>query len=92
MPTAFTPNNDQRNDVFYPMAHGIKQIRKFAIFNRSGQLVFEKSNFSPNDKTYGWDGKMNGAEQMAGTFVYFIDAVCDFNLSTIKKGSVVLIR
>ena len=92
MPTAFTPNNDQKNDIFYPMAQGIKHIKRFTIFNRNGQPVYEQSNFSPNDKSFGWDGKLNGAGQMTGTYIYIIEAVCDLNLSTIKKGTVVLIR
>ncbi len=36
MPTAFTPNNDNLNDYFYPLTRGIKSIVRFSIYNRFG--------------------------------------------------------
>lgn len=92
MPNAFTPNNDGNNDVFYPIASGIRQIKRFAIYNRNSQLLFEKTNFSANEKKFGWDGKFNNSPQPFGTYVYFIEAICDYGQTTLKKGSFLLLR
>ena len=92
MPNAFTPNNDGTNDKFYPIATGIRQIKRFAVYNRSSQLIFEKTDFSPNDRNFGWDGKYKNIPQPFGTYVYFIEAVCDFGQTTLKKGSFLLLR
>ena len=92
MPGAFTPNRDGKNDVYYPLTRGIKSIAKFLIYNRYGQLIFEKKNFLPNDTTYGWDGKFNGQDQTTDSYVYMIEVVCDLGELITKKGSFLLLR
>ena len=92
MPSAFTPNNDLNNDRYYPIARGIRQIKRFAIFNRYGQLVFEAKNFSPNDRSLGWDGRFKGVEASIDTYVYMLEAVCDLGGIIIKKDSFILLR
>ena len=91
MPTAFTPNNDNINDLYYPVARAIKTINRFMIFNRVGQLVFKKEKFPANDTAFGWDGKYGGTNQPSGTYIFVVEADCDGKpVST--KGSFVLIR
>src|SRR5258706_7546293 len=51
IPTAFTPNNDGKNDVFRPMLFGNVIKYKFIIYNRWGEIVFQTSNLNK-----GWDG------------------------------------
>lgn len=92
MPTAFTPNNDNINDYFYPLARGIKSIIRFSIYNRYGNLVYEAKNFIPNNKAFGWNGRVKSSDQSTTVFVYYIEAVCDLGEKLYKKGSVVLIR
>ena len=92
MPGAFTPNRDGKNDFYYPLTIGIKIIRKFLIYNRYGQLVFEKNNFLPNNKTNGWDGTFKGLDQTTESYVYIMEAVCDLGEVITKKGSFLLLR
>jgi len=92
MPTAFTPNNDNLNDYFYPLGRGIKSIVRFSIYDRYGKLVYEARDFPPNDKSFGWNGKVNTMDQSTSVFVYYIEALCDVGEKLYKKGSVVLIR
>ena len=92
MPSAFTPDKDGLNDIFYPHSNGIKHIKKFAIYNRNSNLLFQQSDFSPNDNSKGWNGKFRETDQPAGTYIYIIEAVCEMGQTTLKKGSFVLIR
>lgn len=92
LPNAFTPNNDNLNDVFYPFGRGIQIIKNFSIYNREGHLVFQKKNFLPNDKTFGWDGSFKGARYSTAIFVYVLEAICDSGETLSKKGTVTLIR
>jgi len=92
MPTAFTPNQDGLNDYYYPLTRGIKKIVRFTIYNRFGQAVFDAKNFSPNDKSYGWDGQLKSWAQPSSVYVYIIEAICDVGDTIYKKGSFVLIR
>lgn len=92
-PKAFTPNNDGRNDVYRPITRGINMIKRFAIFNRQGQLLFELHNYVPGEKdNIGWDGKYFGQPAAPAAYVYFIEAVCDMGQTITDKGSFVLIR
>ena len=92
MPSAFTPNRDLQNDLYYPLARGISIIKRFSIFNRYGQLIFEVKNFKPNDKAWGWDGKFKGQDQSTDSYVYFLEAVCDAGGTILKKDSFILLR
>jgi gliding motility-associated-like protein len=92
MPTAFTPNDDNINDTYYPLTRGIQNIKKFVIFNREGKIVFSKSNFLPNIKTLGWDGKFNGTKQKMDSYVYILEATCDTGRDVGLNGMVTLIR
>ncbi len=66
MPNAFTPNNDQINDVFKPLAIFIsEEDYSFDIYNRWGEIIF-----STDDISEGWTGK-NKREQVSPEGVYF---------------------
>jgi gliding motility-associated-like protein len=92
MPSGFTPNSDGLNDVFYPLTRGMRIINRFLIYNRYGQLVYERKNFPPNDKNYGWDGKFGGNPQPVGSYVYIVEAECDLGQTLSAKGSISILR
>ena len=45
MPNTFTPNGDGLNDRLFPQRKSSSLIKSFRIFNRWGEMVFEKTNF-----------------------------------------------
>ena len=92
IPSAFTPNRDNLNDVLYPITRGIKSIIRFSIYDRYGKIVFERKNFPPNDKTYGWDGRIKGNDQSANTYVYYLEAECALGEKLFKKGAIILLK
>ena len=50
-PTAFTPNNDGTNDVFYIQGENIYDFELF-VFDRWGEVIFHST-----DMNNGWNGK-----------------------------------
>ncbi len=90
VPSAFAPNG--LNKLLYPAGKGVKKINYFRVFNRDGQLIYERSNFLLGDSSIGWNGKMKGKEIESGTYVYTLEAICDTGEVFHKKGTVVLIR
>jgi len=80
------------NDVFYPRGKGIDRIEALRIFNRWGELVFEKRFFPANDPTAGWDGTYKGKPSNTDTYIYMIDIICENALIITYKGNVTLIR
>ncbi|WP_336515869.1 PKD domain-containing protein [Pollutibacter soli] len=92
MPNTFSPNGDGMNEIFYPRGRGINTIRTLRIFNRWGQVVFEKKNFNANDPSAGWDGTFKGAKLAPDVYVYMMDLSCENNSIITRKGDVTLIR
>jgi gliding motility-associated-like protein len=92
LPTAFTPNGDGLNDVFYPMGIGLFKIQSLRIFNRYGQVVFEKSNFNANDKSAGWDGRFKGKISDPAAYVYTLEVICKNNQVLTINGKILLIQ
>ena len=87
VPTAFTPNNDGRNDVIRPIAVGVQKINYFSIYNRWGQMVF-----TTTENMKGWDGRIGGVLQNSGVYAWMVSAI-DYTGKTIfLKGTVALIR
>ena len=92
IPNTFSPNGNGANDVFYPRGTGVFSIKTFRIFNRWGEVVFEKANFNANDASSGWDGTFKGAKLNPDVFVYTIDIICENNTILSYKGNIALIR
>jgi gliding motility-associated-like protein len=92
MPTAFSPNRDGKNDIYYPITRGIRVINRFSVFNRVGQMLFDSKNFIPNNKKIGWDGRYKGLDQSGEAYVFILEAVCDLGETIVKKGSFLLLR
>jgi gliding motility-associated-like protein len=92
IPNTFSPNNDGVNDNFYPRANGTVLIKSMTIFNRWGQVVFDKRNFYVNGAPNGWDGKYNNVQQRPDVYVYIIKLVCANNETFTQRGNISLIR
>jgi gliding motility-associated-like protein len=92
IPNTFTPNGDGEDDVFYPRGRGIGIIKSFRIYNRWGQLLFERHDIAINDKANAWDGTYMGATPRPDVYVWVVDAVCDSGEPINLKGDVTIIR
>lgn len=91
IPNTFSPNADGSNDVFYPRGVGLARTKFLRIFNRWGEVVFEKQNFPVNDASYGWDGTFKGRKAQADVYVYQAEVFCE-NGDIIKlNGNIALI-
>ncbi len=85
VPSGFTPNGDETNDVLKVRGNCIKEL-DFKVFDRWGELVFQTS-----DQTIGWDGTFKGKPALAGVYVYYISAVVKGSMLN-SQGNTTLIR
>lgn len=92
IPNTFSPNGDGNNDVFYPRGIGLQSIRSFRIYNRWGELVYERESIQLNDAASAWDGTFKGNALTPDVYVYVVEGVCDGGETMIWKGDVTLIR
>jgi gliding motility-associated-like protein len=91
IPNAFTPDGDGSNDILMVRGTGIS-VKSFRIFNRWGNLVFEKQSFQPNDPKYGWDGKVKGVLATPDVYVYIAEVACDNGTPYLYKGNVTVLQ
>lgn len=87
-PTAFSPDGDMLNDVFYIRGDGIDNF-EFTVFDQYGHLIFKSKNLS-----YGWDGSYatTGEKLPKGAYVYHVSGVLSDGTLVNETGMVNLIR
>lgn len=88
IPSAFTPNNDNKNDVFKVL--GTSELDQFhlSIYNRYGQIVF-----ATQKRNEGWNGMFKSSPSETGTYLYSLRYRTRGPLkSAYSKGSFLLIR
>ncbi len=88
VPNLFTPNDDGLNDKTEILSAAIPEIYIFRIYNRWGALLFET-----RDIYEGWDGRFRNNPMPSGAYVYYLEAPCPIDGTTLlKKGSITLLR
>ena len=90
IPTAFTPNGDERNNTFKPIiTSGVDIFNySFLIYNRWGQIIWE--SLSPLS---GWDGTYNNLPCQDGTYTWKLRfKVIDTDEIKEYMGNLTLIR
>jgi gliding motility-associated-like protein len=92
VPNTFSPNGDGVNDYFFPRGSGLYNIQSMSIFNRWGQMVFQRKNFPANSETMGWDGTFNGKPAPMDAYVYIVEVICNNAQVIALHGNVTLIR
>ncbi len=86
VPNAFSPNNDDINQLFQPSGLGIKDF-KLTIFNRWGEKIFY-----PDWGRKAWDGHYNGEIVQTGLYPYYIELIDYGNVKHNYHGVVNVIR
>jgi gliding motility-associated-like protein len=87
LPTAFSPNNDGRNDVFRAISPGISQLDFLCVWNRWGQEVFRTQSLAAS-----WDGNFKGNPLPAGTYVWMIQGTDYKGRLFNRRGTVTIVR
>jgi gliding motility-associated-like protein len=87
VPTAFSPNGDGHNDYLDYFLIGISKFRRFMVFNRWGQLLFETT-----DPKQRWDGTFNGKKQPVETYVWLAEGDDSFGITIYRRGQTILLR
>ncbi|NJN77611.1 MAG: T9SS type B sorting domain-containing protein [Saprospiraceae bacterium] len=86
IPSAFTPNGDNSNDIFYVRGANIADL-EMSIYNQWGERVF----FS-NKQSVGWDGTYSGREVQLATYVYIVNITLIDGTEQMLKGHITVLR
>ncbi|WP_178377198.1 T9SS type B sorting domain-containing protein [Chryseolinea serpens] len=94
VPTVFSPNGDNSNDVFKIRGEGIASLQ-FAIFDLSGRRVYYTSDVKSVTEQ-GWDGTFNGVTLPAGSYAWTLKGNLvdgsELSFNGKKYGQVLLVR
>ena len=85
VPTAFTPNGDEHNDLFVIKGRFIKSFQ-MDVVNRWGKVLFTSNSIEKY-----WDGKYEGNAIMQGTYYYHIIILGQDNNSFVRQGTIEVI-
>ncbi|GLR17404.1 choice-of-anchor L domain-containing protein [Portibacter lacus] len=97
LPNAFTPDNDEANDVFRLVQRSRAEldnwdVKKFAIYNRWGEKVFECEDIECALET-GWNGRLpNDKLAPSDVYIYTIQIEIDNGDTIDYRGDVTLLR
>lgn len=93
IPNVFSPNSDGINDRFFLQDDGdVTVVLLMRIFDRWGGMVFEQSQFLPNDSALGWDGRFRGKPASAGVYTWFAELIFKDGKQELLSGTVTLVR
>lgn len=67
-PNAFNPQSLQDNYFTLFAGQGVARVVRLQVFNRGGNMVYERRNFVPNDPAAAWDGKWGSRTAPAGVY------------------------
>jgi gliding motility-associated-like protein len=93
VPSAFSPNGDGINDLFFPFDNNnVEEVRLWQVLDRWGNLIHEAENTIIGGPDLEWDGTFNN--QLAPTGVYLWRAIVVYKDQQIRtlSGDVLLMR
>jgi len=87
VPTAFSPNGDNNNDVLTIVVGLDVQSFTIHIYDRWGNKILESS-----DKAMEWDGTINDKACNSGVYAYMLEAVMNDGSGQLLSGNITLFR
>ena len=86
LPTGFTPNGDNENDIFIIRGGPFKSV-DFKIYNNWGQLIYSSA-----DANEGWDGTYQSENAPMGVYTWTFSVEMTNGQVIKKSGDVTLMR
>lgn len=92
-PSAFSPNGDNVNDIFFLQTANQISIKHFEIYNRWGSLAWSIESGKTNDPIYGWNGLNPEGDYLPnGVYAWKAQLIFLDGFSFTYSGSVLLSR
>jgi hypothetical protein len=93
-PNVINPNGIDRNTKFtlFDNGHTIASINSLSIYDRWGNLLWQKHHFAANDVDLGWNGKCNEQNVLPGVYVWHAQLALTDGTTVTEKGDVTVVR
>ncbi|HRJ17048.1 MAG TPA: gliding motility-associated C-terminal domain-containing protein, partial [Saprospiraceae bacterium] len=70
----------------------VKKVLVFRVFDRWGALMYQATDFPPNDEDYGWNGMFRGQLLQPGIYTYMTQVESVSGMVHTFSGDVLLLR
>jgi gliding motility-associated-like protein len=88
IPNAFTPDNNQLNDIWCPSMIGVlEEGYQLDVYDRWGKRIFVSSTLGE-----GWDGRVNGKVAPVGVYVWVLSYRDAAGKDYKRRGQVTVVR
>jgi len=89
---ALAPGSDE-NGIFWPgFGPATRVIKRFVVFDRWGNLMFERSNVAPTDSAEGWDGRYKDRFAASGVYAWLLEVELWDGTTEVLRGDVTVVR
>ncbi|MCO6478078.1 MAG: proprotein convertase P-domain-containing protein [Phaeodactylibacter sp.] len=92
VPTGFTPNDDNTNDLLRVHGREGTTVKRFQVFDRWGELLYQAADFPINSETTGWDGTFRGQPVNGGVYIWYVVVEYEDGMEESFQGHTTLIR
>lgn len=92
VPTGFTPNGDNTNDILRVHGKDGTMVKRFQVFDRWGELLYQETDFPINSETIGWDGSFRGQPANGGVYIWYVVVEYEDGMEEAFRGHSTLIR
>ncbi|PHN03978.1 T9SS type B sorting domain-containing protein [Flavilitoribacter nigricans] len=94
IPNAFSPNDDGINDTFTIFGdQDLIMIKSLQVFNRWGQMIYDREDLTPNETSESWDGHLrNGKIAPNGVYLYSMSLLMEDGVLRQRQGALTLMR
>jgi len=92
VPNVIRPASAEGNDRFTLFTREQIPIRRLIIFDRWGDLVFERRDIFTNDTSVGWDGFFKGKQALPGVYAFVAEVEILPGQTTVLRGDVTVLR
>lgn len=94
VPNAISPEGTQADNTVLTIYGGpeVLKVKYLRIYDRWGEMLFENTNFQPNQPDFGWDGRQDGRIVLPGVYIYASEVEYADGSSEEFNGDVTVVR
>ena len=94
VPTAFSPNGDDTNELFRPYAGTqVQSLLNFKVYDRWGELLYDLNTDPLRDTdNFGWDGRLDGRIMNSQVFIWELEVELVDGAVIRKFGDFIIMR
>lgn len=89
---ALAPDSDANGRLWPAFGPAVRVVRRFAVYDRWGTLVYEQKNTLPDDNSGAWEGRYRGKMVDTGVYIWAMEVELWDGTSERLRGDVTVLK